>query len=173
MSDRVLRGARLGGQSFEDERGIEFAPRQQVAYICSKGHAFEIPMAEDAEIPQVWECTHCGAEARLVDGTEPEDKQDKPVRTHWDMLRERRSISELEEILSERLTMLRAGEIGPVHLHRSPRRSAAKSETAKSGGASASKSKGGTAKKSTAKSGSARGTGAKGAPAKGKARNSA
>jgi hypothetical protein len=126
MSDRVLRGARLGGQSFEDERGIEFAPRQQVAYICSKGHAFEIPMAEDAEIPPVWECARCGAEARLVDGGEPETKQEKPVRTHWDMLRERRSISELEEILSERLTMLRAGEIGPVHLHRTTGRSGSK-----------------------------------------------
>jgi RNA polymerase-binding protein len=124
MSDRVLRGARLGGQSFEDERGIEFAPRQQVAYICPKGHAFEIPMAEDAEVPPVWECARCGAEARLVDGAEPETKQEKPVRTHWDMLRERRSIPELEEILTERLTMLRAGEIGPVHLHRSSARTA-------------------------------------------------
>jgi hypothetical protein len=126
MSDRVLRGARLGGQSFEDERGIEFAPRQQVAYICPKGHAFEIPMAEDADVPPVWECARCGAEARLVDGAEPEAKQEKPVRTHWDMLRERRSIPELEEILSERLTMLRAGEIGPVHLHRSSSRTATK-----------------------------------------------
>lgn len=126
MSDRVLRGARLGGQSFEDERGIEFAPRQQVAYICVKGHAFEIPMAEDAEIPQIWECARCGAEARLVDGAEPENKQEKPVRTHWDMLRERRSIDELEEILSERLTMLRAGEIGPPHLHRSGRKPSGK-----------------------------------------------
>ncbi|MGH3366799.1 MAG: RNA polymerase-binding protein RbpA [Nocardioidaceae bacterium] len=118
MSDRVLRGARLGGQSFEDERGIEFAPRQQVAYICAQGHAFEIPMAADAEVPEVWECVRCGGDARLVDGAEPETKKEKPVRTHWDMLRERRSISELEEILSERLTMLRAGEIGPAHLHR-------------------------------------------------------
>lgn len=126
MSDRVLRGARLGGQSFEDERGIEFAPRQQVAYICSKGHAFEIPMAEDAEIPHVWECARCGAEARLVDGAEPETKQEKPVRTHWDMLRERRSIPELEQILSERLTMLRAGQIGPPHLHRSSGKSPSK-----------------------------------------------
>jgi hypothetical protein len=169
MSDRVLRGARLGGQSFEDERGIEFAPRQQVAYICSKGHAFEIPMAEDAEIPHVWECTHCGAEARLVDGTEPETKQDKPVRTHWDMLRERRSISELEEILSERLTMLRAGEIGPVHLHRSPRRSPSKTATSKSGG-----SKGGAAKRGTAKkAASAKGGTSKGGSGKSKARNSA
>jgi hypothetical protein len=34
------------------------------------------------------------------------------------MLLERRSESELEEILAERLEMLRGGEIGPAHLHR-------------------------------------------------------
>jgi hypothetical protein len=31
----------------------------------------------------------------------------KPARTHWDMLLERRSIPELEELLEERLTLLR------------------------------------------------------------------
>ena len=34
------------------------------------------------------------------------------------MLLERRSIKELEEILTERLELLRGGEIGPAHLHR-------------------------------------------------------
>jgi hypothetical protein len=34
------------------------------------------------------------------------------------MLRERRSISELEELLAERVQLLRSGEIGPAHLHR-------------------------------------------------------
>jgi hypothetical protein len=34
------------------------------------------------------------------------------------MLLERRSIAELEDILTERLDLLRAGEIGPAHLHR-------------------------------------------------------
>ena len=42
MAERTLRGARLGGQSFEDERGIEFAARQQVGYRCPQGHEFEI-----------------------------------------------------------------------------------------------------------------------------------
>jgi len=39
------------------------------------------------------------------------------------MLRERRSIPELEEILSERLELLRTGEIGPEHLHKRSKRS--------------------------------------------------
>jgi hypothetical protein len=55
----------------------------------------------------VWEC-RCGAEAKLVGGTEPEAKPAKHQRTHWDMLLERRSIPELEELLEERLTLLRA-----------------------------------------------------------------
>ena len=119
MSERAtLRGSRLGGTSFEDESGIEFAPRQRVTYDCPNGHEFEIPMAEEAEVPFTWECPRCGAESRQRDGAEPAAKADKPARTHWDMLLERRSIKELEDILSERLELLRAGAIGPAHLHR-------------------------------------------------------
>ena len=118
MGDRSLRGARLGGQSFEDERGIEFAARQQVEYRCEQSHLFELTMADDAEVPAEWECPRCGAAALRTQGEPPEPKADKPVRTHWDMLLERRSVGELEEILTERLELLRGGEIGPAHLHR-------------------------------------------------------
>ena len=38
MAERTLRGARLGGQSFEDERGIEFAARQNIGYVLSLIH---------------------------------------------------------------------------------------------------------------------------------------
>ena len=51
MGERTLRGARLGGQSFEDERGIEFAARQNVGYACPQGHEFEIPMSVEADVP--------------------------------------------------------------------------------------------------------------------------
>jgi hypothetical protein len=118
MAERTLRGARLGGQSFEDERGIEFAARQQVGYKCPQGHEFEITMSDEAEVPATWECPRCGAEALNIAGREPESKAEKPARTHWDMLLERRSESELEDILKERLELLRGGEIGPAHLHR-------------------------------------------------------
>jgi hypothetical protein len=43
-------------------------------------------------------------------------KEEKPARTHWDMLRERRSIAELEELLAERLSQLRSGELGSTAL---------------------------------------------------------
>ena len=118
MAERTLRGARLGGQSFEDERGIEFAARQQVGYRCPQGHEFEITMSVEADIPAVWECPRCGAEALSTAGIKPEEKAEKPARTHWDMLLERRSEKELEDILKERLELLRGGEIGPAHLHR-------------------------------------------------------
>jgi hypothetical protein len=121
MAERTLRGARLGGQSFEDERGIEFAARQRVAYLCKQGHQFEIPMAAEADVPALWECPRCGEESLARDTERPEGKPEKPVRTHWDMLLERRSEKELEEILAERLEMLRGGEIGPAHLHRKSR----------------------------------------------------
>ena len=48
-----------------------------------------------------------GTSAQLVDGPEPETKKAKPPRTHWDMLMERRSIADLEEVLAERLEVLR------------------------------------------------------------------
>ncbi len=118
MAERTLRGARLGGQSFEDERGIEFAARQQIGFTCAKGHTFEVTMSTEADVPAVWECPRCGAEGLNVSGIEPERKPEKPARTHWDMLLERRSEKELEEILTERIELLRGGSIGPAHLHR-------------------------------------------------------
>lgn len=113
MADRSLRGTGLGAKSFEDESGVEFAARQEIGYVCGSKHQFTLTFADDAEIPTVWECPRCGAESLRSDGVRPDNKDDKPARTHWDMLRERRSIPELEELLAERLNMLRSGELGP------------------------------------------------------------
>jgi RNA polymerase-binding protein len=118
VAERTLRGARLGGQSFEDEAGVEFAARQQVGYTCANAHTFSITMAIEADVPALWDCPKCGGQSLNTDGIVPEVREEKPVRTHWDMLLERRSIKELEEILAERLDLLRKGEIGPAHLHR-------------------------------------------------------
>ena len=111
-----------GAESFEDERGIEFAARQQVGYRCKLGHEFEITMSVEADVPALWECPRCGAEGLSISGLFPEVKNEKPARTHWDMLLERRSEKELEDILKERLELLRGGEIGPAHLHRASAR---------------------------------------------------
>lgn len=108
MADRVLRGTRLGAVSYETEYGTEPAARTVAAYRCSRGHEFSVPFAEDAEIPTTWECRLDGTAALLIDGPEPEAKKVKPARTHWDMLMERRTIADLEEVLAERLDVLRA-----------------------------------------------------------------
>ena len=108
MADRTLRGSRLGAISYETEYGAEPAPRNVAAYRCARGHEFSIPFAEDAEIPPTWECRLDGTMGQLVDGPAPEAKKVKAPRTHWDMLMERRTIADLEEVLEERLDVLRA-----------------------------------------------------------------
>ena len=108
MGERVLRGSRLGTTSYEADRNTDLAPRQEVVYDCPRGHEVTVPMASDAELPATWECKVCGGVALLRDGAGFEAKQGKPARTHWDMLLERRSIDDLEEVLAERLAELHA-----------------------------------------------------------------
>jgi thioesterase domain-containing protein len=42
----------------------------------------------------------------------PEPKKVKPPRTHWDMLLERRSVEELDELLKERLDVIKTRRRG-------------------------------------------------------------
>jgi hypothetical protein len=123
MAERsTLRGSRLGAISYEDERGVVLAERQTVRYACPAGHDIEMVFSTEADVPDVWECSRCGAEAVLVDGSQPQRRAAKAPRTHWDMLLERRSIAELEQLLEERLSMLRAGSLTGADLttHVSP-----------------------------------------------------
>jgi hypothetical protein len=106
MSDRVLRGSRLGSVSYESDRHTEFAPRTLTSYDCKLGHETAVPFAAEADIPYNWECKVCGAPGVRRDAEAPEPKAVKPVRTHWDMLLERRTVDELEEVLAERLAVL-------------------------------------------------------------------
>jgi hypothetical protein len=83
------------------------APRREVAFDCPKGHHFTVPFAAEAEIPAVWECRVCGATALTSAVDLPAQKKAKPPRSHWDMLMERRTIADLEEVLAERLALIR------------------------------------------------------------------
>ena len=112
MADRVLRGSRLGAVSYETDRNHDLAPRQSMRYACPRGHDFEVPFSHDAEAPHTWECRLHGSISKLVDGSEPEQKKTKPPRTHWDMLLERRSVEELEELLKERLDIIKTRRRG-------------------------------------------------------------
>ncbi len=110
MPNRSLRGMRIGTQSMESEEGVDFAPRFQAHYDCPNGHTTILPFAAEADVPVLWEC-RCGAQAVLRDAQRPDPKPTKPQRTHWDMLLERRTIAELEELLDERLDLLRTGKL--------------------------------------------------------------
>ncbi len=107
MADRALRGMRLGTQSLESFENAELAARRDVHYDCPNGHILTFPFSTEADVPLSGEC-HCGALALLRDGDQPEAKEEKAARTHWDMLLERRTIPELEELLEERLEYLRS-----------------------------------------------------------------
>jgi len=119
MADRSLRGMRLGSQSFQSEEGVEFSPRKKVTYQAEDGGTFEVVFAEDAEVPERWENPRTGIQGRLIgeDGkvVPVQEAEGRAPRTHWDMLLERRTRPELEEILQERLEYLRArrGETKP------------------------------------------------------------
>lgn len=105
-----MRGMRLGSQSMEREDGVELALRRNVSYRCVEGHEFTVTFALDAESPAEWECKQCKNKALLVGGVELQKIEageiDKP-RTHYDMVLERRTKAELEELLQEVLADMR------------------------------------------------------------------
>ena len=112
MADRSLRGMRLGSQSLQSEEGVVFSPRIVSRYQLPDESTFEVTFAADAEVPQVWESPKSGQEGILIaaDGKKVvvAASDAKVPRTHWDMLLERRTRPELEELLNERLDYLRA-----------------------------------------------------------------
>jgi hypothetical protein len=114
MADRRgVRGSRLGAVSYETDRNDNLAPRQIARYRTENGEEFDVPFADDAEIPGTWRCRNGTAEGRLINGGDlPQPKKVKVPRTPWDMLRERRSIEQLEELLKERLEIIRSRRRG-------------------------------------------------------------
>ena len=112
MADRALRGMQIGSKSLETEDGVVFADRQDARYVCPRGHDFKVTLALDADAPATWDC-RCGEVAELVGDPVPEEdaKPVKAVRTHWDMLLERRSLEELEILLQEQLDAYHSGEL--------------------------------------------------------------
>jgi len=81
-------------------------------YLCPHcEHETEMVFSADAESPSTWECGSCGYEAVLLVDSKPVavDRADERVlRSHWDMLLERRTVAELEELLEGRLNYLRS-----------------------------------------------------------------
>lgn len=101
-----MRGSRMGTTSYETDSGL-LAPRALTTYVCDQGHQVTMPFSTEAdEIPGIWPCS-CGAIGMLVGSPQEEVVAPKHVRSHWDMLLERRTLKDLEGILKERLDELR------------------------------------------------------------------
>lgn len=101
-----MRGTRLGALSYETDAHVVPAERLVITYECPEGHRSVVPFSIEAEeIPFEWNC-RCGRVATRPDTEAPEQKPAKHVRTHWDMLLERRTIADLEVLLEERLALL-------------------------------------------------------------------
>jgi len=114
IQDTSMRGTRLGALSYERDDNVEPAERCIVRYECAKGHATLVPFFVEAEdIPVDWNC-RCGRLAQAAHTVPnmavPEDKVEKHVRSHWDMLMERRTIADLEKLMAERLAEIHAEE---------------------------------------------------------------
>ena len=111
MADRSLRGMRLGAQSLQSDEGVVLVDHQLRTYQTERGERFVVTFAADAEAPEVWDSPKTGDEGRLLDEEGDlvpyEPPAQKPQRTHWDMLLERRTMEELEEVLQIRLDWLR------------------------------------------------------------------
>ncbi|NDC48066.1 MAG: RNA polymerase-binding protein RbpA [Micrococcales bacterium] len=108
MNSEPVRGSRLGSTSNETSDGVTFSPRQTIVYRCPNEHETELIFAAEVEIPETWDCKKCGKSAIREGFEEPEEIiEGKVVRTHFDLLLERRSREELEVILKEALTDLK------------------------------------------------------------------
>lgn len=105
--------------SFESEdRAVPVRP-QQVLYTCTACGADQVvPLHPQAAVPPAWPC-RCGERAEYLGDAETGEEMrafdarhaPKPGKSHWDHLRERRTIDELEATLAKRLNDLRSGRL--------------------------------------------------------------
>lgn len=108
---RSIRGSGMQVHSFQSEEGVEYAKRVVAHYETQSSETFRITFAAEAEIPPAWPSPVTGEEGLLL--TPAGHRVPQPVvdakheRTHLDMVRERRTEAELENILQWRLGMLR------------------------------------------------------------------
>lgn len=103
----AIRGSRIGsGPMGEAERG-ESAARMVVSFYCSNGHETRPAFAMDAEVPSEWDCPRCGLPASTDAENPPPAPRNTPFKTHLAYVKERRSDSEADAILSEAVEGLR------------------------------------------------------------------
>ena len=103
----AIRGSRVGaGPMGEAERG-EAAPRQRISFYCSNGHESRPAFADEAAVPETWDCPRCGFPAGQDRTNPPAQTKVEPYKTHLAYVRERRNAEDGEAILAEALAKLR------------------------------------------------------------------
>ena len=112
MTSVTATGTQRSPYSLADDL-VEPAETRDVMYRCPSGHTFVTRFFAGADIvPRRWECRSCDAHALTDDPASEEVPESRRwlgrSKTAWQMLRERRTIAELETLLDERLRLLRA-----------------------------------------------------------------
>lgn len=106
-SGNAIRGSRVGaGPMGEAERG-DAAPRIRISFWCANLHETQPSFATDAAIPDTWDCPRCGFPAGKDRDNPPEAPRTEPYKTHLAYVKERRSDTDGEAILSEALDKIR------------------------------------------------------------------
>ena len=90
----------------EAERG-EAARRLRVTVWCANAHETRPSFADDAAIPDTWDCPRCGFPAGQDRDNPPAQTKTEPYKTHLAYVRERRNAEDGEAILAEALAKLR------------------------------------------------------------------
>jgi len=90
----------------EAERG-ESAPRKRVSFWCANDHETRPSFAEDAALPDTWDCPRCGYPAGRDRVNTPAPPKTEPYKTHLAYVRERRNQEDGDAILAEALSKLR------------------------------------------------------------------
>ncbi|MEY4312698.1 MAG: hypothetical protein RLZZ319_207 [Actinomycetota bacterium] len=116
MSEKRLRGSRLGSISLESEVGVDFVALQDVTFRTADGEEFSVRFMEGVELPFDWTSPRSGkvgrrldAKGKPIEGIDPNaPTPPPPTVTHWEQLLKRRTIPELEVILADRIAEMRA-----------------------------------------------------------------
>ncbi|MFD2338782.1 RNA polymerase-binding protein RbpA [Clavibacter michiganensis subsp. tessellarius] len=110
MADRSLRGMRLGSTSLQSEEGVSFSPRQKDPIARPTAPRSRSCSRRTPRSPSWSRRRAARRDASSTPRARPSPTtsrgEDPP--SHWDMLLERRTRAELEELLEERLAVLRA-----------------------------------------------------------------
>jgi hypothetical protein len=116
MSNKRMRGTRLGSISSETEEGVQFVDRQHVTFRTSDGEEFVVTFMTGVELPYDWRSPRSSnvgrrldAKGKPIQGDDPNAPTPAaPTVTHWEQLMKRRTIEELEIILHDRIIAMRA-----------------------------------------------------------------